>query len=61
MSELPGRRFRRVARMDEAASRMVSRIPESVADRGMLRLTKSANTGGLWLATAAALAAKPGP
>ncbi|MEV0336070.1 phosphatase PAP2 family protein [Nocardia sp. NPDC050717] len=62
MSALPRRRrFHRVARIDETASRVVSRIPESVADRGMLRLTKSANTGGLWLATAAALAAKPGP
>ncbi|MEU3015029.1 bifunctional phosphatase PAP2/diacylglycerol kinase family protein [Nocardia asteroides] len=61
MSELPGRRFRRVSRVDGALSRAVSRIPESAADRGMLALTKSANTGGLWLATAAALAVQPGP
>ncbi|MFE6923863.1 bifunctional phosphatase PAP2/diacylglycerol kinase family protein [Nocardia sp. NPDC057663] len=61
MSELPGRRFRTVSRMDVVMSRAVSRIPESSVDRGMLRLTKSANTGGLWLATAAVLAVKPGP
>ncbi|MFD4432398.1 phosphatase PAP2 family protein [Nocardia sp. NPDC058497] len=61
MSELYGRRFRRVARADVVMSRAVSRIPESAADRGMLRLTRSANTGGLWLATAALLAVKPGP
>ncbi|MEU4323035.1 phosphatase PAP2 family protein [Nocardia fluminea] len=61
MSELPRARFGHVARMDDTMSRAVSRIPESSVDRGMLRLTRSANTGGLWLAVAAALAVKPGP
>ncbi|MFF2087533.1 phosphatase PAP2 family protein [Nocardia sp. NPDC058176] len=61
MSELRGRRFRHVARMDESVSRAVSRIPESSADAGILRLTRSANTGRLWLAVAAALAVRPGP
>ncbi|WP_370585526.1 phosphatase PAP2 family protein [Nocardia sp. XZ_19_231] len=61
MSELPRARFGHVARMDDTMSRAVSRIPESAVDRGMLRLTRSANTGGLWLAVAAALAVKPGP
>ncbi|MFC4374318.1 phosphatase PAP2 family protein [Nocardia halotolerans] len=61
MSELPRARFGHVARMDEAVSLAVSRIPESSVDRGMLRLTRSANTGGLWLAAAAVLAATPGP
>ncbi|MFE3321949.1 phosphatase PAP2 family protein [Nocardia sp. NPDC059195] len=60
MSELPRARFGHVARMDDTMSRAVSRIPESAADRGILRLTRSANTGGLWLAVAAALAVKPG-
>ncbi|MGW4632658.1 phosphatase PAP2 family protein [Nocardia sp. NPDC004415] len=61
MSELPGRRFQNVARIDAATSRAVSRIPASRVDTGMLRLTRSANTGGLWLATAAVLALEPGP
>ncbi|MFD6106801.1 phosphatase PAP2 family protein, partial [Nocardia salmonicida] len=61
MSELPRARFGHVARMDDTMSRAVSRIPETAVDRGMLRLTRSANTGGLWLAVAAALAVKPGP
>ncbi|MDO3650945.1 bifunctional phosphatase PAP2/diacylglycerol kinase family protein [Nocardia mangyaensis] len=61
MSESRGHRFRHVARMDESVSRVVSRIPESSADGAMLRLTRSANTGGLWLAVAAALAVRPGP
>lgn len=61
MSELPRARFGHVARMDDTMSRAVSRIPESAVDRGMLHLTRSANTGGLWLAVAAALALKPGP
>ncbi|MFC6012980.1 bifunctional phosphatase PAP2/diacylglycerol kinase family protein [Nocardia lasii] len=61
MSELPRARFGHVARMDDTMSRAVSRIPETSIDRGMLRLTRSANTGGLWLAVAAALAVRPGP
>lgn len=61
VSELPRARFGHVARMDDTMSRAVSRIPETAVDRGMLRLTRSANTGGLWLAVAAALAVKPGP
>ncbi|KAF0842532.1 undecaprenyl-diphosphatase [Nocardia caishijiensis] len=61
VSDLPRARFGHVARMDETMSRAVSRIPETAIDRGMLRLTRSANTGGLWLATAAVLAATPGP
>ncbi len=60
VSEMSGRRFRTVSRMDRVLSQTVSRIPESSVDRGMLRLTKSANTGGLWLAAAAVLAVKPG-
>ncbi|MGY0497694.1 bifunctional phosphatase PAP2/diacylglycerol kinase family protein [Nocardia sp. FBN12] len=61
MSELPRARFGHVATMDDTMSRAVSRIPESAVDRGMLHLTRSANTGGLWLAVAAALALQPGP
>ncbi|WP_043649777.1 bifunctional phosphatase PAP2/diacylglycerol kinase family protein [Nocardia thailandica] len=61
MSELSGRRFRSVGQVDRAVSRALAAVPESAFDRGMVRLTTSANRGGLWLGIAAALSTRQGP
>lgn len=55
-----GRTFQRVGHVDRAVSGAVARIPVSAVDRGMLRLTRSADRGLLWSVVAVVLAAKQG-
>ncbi|WP_460695583.1 phosphatase PAP2 family protein [Nocardia thraciensis] len=54
------RKSRRVGRFDRAVSGAVAELPISTVDRGMLRLTRSADNGVLWLAIAAVLATRKG-
>ncbi|MFJ1457311.1 bifunctional phosphatase PAP2/diacylglycerol kinase family protein [Nocardia sp. N2S4-5] len=49
-----------VSRFDRAVSAAVAMLPVSAADRGMLRLTRSADNGVLWLVIAGVLATRKG-
>ncbi|MFE6859447.1 bifunctional phosphatase PAP2/diacylglycerol kinase family protein [Nocardia sp. NPDC057668] len=60
MSAWLGRKFHRVGRFDQSVSGAVARIPLSGADGGMLRLTRTADKGVLWMLVAAVLASKQG-
>ncbi|MFI9503264.1 bifunctional phosphatase PAP2/diacylglycerol kinase family protein [Nocardia sp. NPDC052566] len=60
MSSWVRRRARRVGRFDRAVESAVAGLPASAADRGLLRLTGSADYSALWLVIAAVLAARKG-
>ncbi|MGW4245836.1 phosphatase PAP2 family protein [Nocardia sp. NPDC004722] len=60
MSSWARRHLHRVGRFDRAVTRVVAGLPPSSADRGLLRLTTSADHSALWMVCAAAMASRPG-
>ncbi|MEV6065077.1 phosphatase PAP2 family protein [Nocardia sp. NPDC052001] len=60
MSAWFGRKFRQVGNFDRAVNGAVGRIPVTAVDRGMLRLTHTADRGVLWAGIAVLLAARQG-
>ncbi|MGW4532382.1 phosphatase PAP2 family protein [Nocardia sp. NPDC004340] len=54
------RRFHRVGRIDRAVTAAVARIPASALDSGLLRLTRGADFGALWLVIALTLGTRGG-
>ncbi len=55
-----GRKFQRVGNLDKRVNGAVARIPVTAVDRGMLRLTHTADRGVLWAGIALLLAARQG-
>ncbi|WP_433590672.1 bifunctional phosphatase PAP2/diacylglycerol kinase family protein [Nocardia sp. CA-145437] len=54
------RRFQRVGSVDRALTAAVARLPASPLDSGLLRLTRTADFGALWLVIALALGTRGG-
>ncbi|MEV0097526.1 phosphatase PAP2 family protein, partial [Nocardia sp. NPDC050789] len=54
------RRFHRVGHLDRAVTAAVARMPASALDSSLLRLTRGADFGALWLAVALTLGVRGG-
>ncbi|MGQ4601181.1 phosphatase PAP2 family protein [Nocardia sp. R6R-6] len=60
MSSWVRRKFYGIGRFDRAIGGAVAQLPASVVDRGLLRLTSSADYSGLWLIVAVVLSTRQG-
>ncbi|AYF77540.1 phosphatase PAP2 family protein [Nocardia yunnanensis] len=60
MSSWARRHVDRVGKFDRAITRKVARLPATPVDRGLLRLTSSADHSALWMVCAATLATRKG-